>query len=367
MTTENPETPATKPRLRDALRDNGLASLAMVLVVAVAVAGWAASFIALHAFAQEHIGLTERAAWLVPSTFDGAALALSLLSFRAAIYGRASLGSLLYVYGFTALSSWINWIHITDPQGKFVSALLPIAAVLAFGKVLKEAREAYERRHGKVVFKVRTGLLMLRWMVDRTGTRAAIRNEILAIPVQALVGLGADTLARKAAEILADKIVSGTPPAPVAKREPVASPAAKNAPTKPTANPAAPTTGSEVVAKSTPTADNPAPVDNQNDKVSADKTSEAKAVAKPTASSDSSGGKTEALVAAALPAYRQILAGNQADGSRKNPRPTAPQLVEAVPELNTESRAKQIREVIERRFPELAPRLRAAELVEQAS
>lgn len=364
MTTENPETPTAKPRLRDALRDNGLSTLAMVLVVAVAVAGWAASFIALHAFAQQHIGLSERAAWLVPSTFDGAALALSLLSFRAAIYGRASLGSLLYVYGFTALSSWINWIHINDKQGKIVSALLPIAAVLAFGKVLKEAREAYERRHGKVVFKVRTGLLMLRWMVDRQGTRAAIRNEILSIPVQALVGIGADTLARKAAEILADKTATDTPVVLVANPEPVASPVAKTVPTTTTANRVAPITDREVVAKSAPTTDNPAAVDNRH----TDKVPAAKAVANPAASSDNaSGGKTEALVAAALPAYRQILADNQADETRKNPRPTAPQLVEAVPELNTESRAKQIREIVERRFPELAPRLRAAELVERVS
>lgn len=361
--TENTETPAAKSRLRDALRDNGLATLAMFLVVAVAVAGWAASFIALHAFAQQHMGLGERPAWLVPSTFDGAALALSLLSFRAAIYGRASLGSLLYVYGFTALSSWINWIHINDPQGKLVSALLPIAAVLAFGKVLKEAREAYERRHGKVVFKVRTGLLMLRWTVDRKGTRAAIRSEILAIPVQALVGLGADALARKAAEALADKEQA---PAADANSKRGDNPVAKVAPTA--ANPALSTTGSEVVANTAPTTDNPAPVDNRRaDKVSADKVSASRAVASPAASSDSAGGKTESLVAAALPAYRQILADNQADGTRKNPRPTAPQLVEAVPELNTESRAKQIREIVERRFPDVAPRLRAAELVEQVS
>jgi hypothetical protein len=52
--TESTDTPAAQPRLRDALRDNGLATLAMFLVVAVAVAGWAASFIALHAFAQQH-------------------------------------------------------------------------------------------------------------------------------------------------------------------------------------------------------------------------------------------------------------------------------------------------------------------------
>src|SRR4051794_748472 len=194
-----PAAPAVaKPRKRDAFRDNGLATLAILLVVAVAVAGWSASFISLHEFALKHMGLSENPAWLVPSTFDGAALGLSLLSFRAAIYGRASLGSMLYVYGFTALSSWINWVHIDDKAGgKFVSALLPIAAVIVFGKVLKEAREAYERRHGKQVFKVRPGLLMLRWMADRTGTRKAIRTQILEIPVQALIGLGAGALARE--------------------------------------------------------------------------------------------------------------------------------------------------------------------------
>jgi hypothetical protein len=262
------------------------------------------------------------------------------------------------------LSSWINWIHINDPQGKLVSALLPIAAVLAFGKVLKEAREAYERRHGKVVFKVRTGLLMLRWMVDRTGTRAAIRNEILAIPVQALVGLGADALARKAAEILADKEQSAAVGANPKRAD---SPVAKAAST--IANPALPTIDSAPVAKAASASDNPAPADNrQTDKVSVDKTPATKAGANASAGSDSaSGGRTEALVAAALPAYRQILADNQADETRKNPRPTAPQLVEAVPELNTESRAKQIREIVERRFPEVAPRLRRVEDVEQVS
>ncbi len=187
-----------KPRFRDTLRDNGLATMAMVLVVAVSVSGWSASFISLHGFAVTHMTLTERAAWLVPATFDGAALGLSLLSFRAAIYGRPSLGSALWVYGFTALSSWINWIHITDRSGKFVACLLPVAAVLVFGKVLREAREAFERRHGKQVFKVRPGLLVLRWFADRRGTRAAIRTQILDIPVEALIGLSAGNLAREA-------------------------------------------------------------------------------------------------------------------------------------------------------------------------
>lgn len=205
--TQPPGAIAAPPvRFRDAVRDNGLATVAMLLVVAVAAAGWSASFISLHDFAMAHMGFrTSKPAWLVPATFDGAALGLSLLAFRAAIYGRASIGSLMYVDGFTALSSWINWVHIDDRAGgKFVSALLPIAAVLVFGKVLKEAREAYERRHGKAVFKVRAGLLVLRWLVDRAGTRGQIRQQILAIPVEALIGLGAGDLARRATEHLAE-------------------------------------------------------------------------------------------------------------------------------------------------------------------
>src|SRR5436309_16096309 len=111
------------------LRDGALSVTAVLLVLATAASGWSASFISLHEFAMAHMTLGYGAAWLVPGTFDGAALGLSLLAFRAATFGRASLGSRVYVYGFTALSSWINYIHIPDPQGRMVAFLLPISAV----------------------------------------------------------------------------------------------------------------------------------------------------------------------------------------------------------------------------------------------
>jgi hypothetical protein len=180
------------------LRDGSLSVTAVLLVLATATAGWSASFISLHQFAMTHMTLGYGAAWLVPGTFDGAALGLSLLAFRAATFGRASLGSRVYVYGFTGLSSWINFVHIPDPQGRMVACLLPISAVIVFDKVLREAREAFERRHGKAVFRVRPGLLLLRLAIDGTGTREAIRGQITAIPVEALIGLGAGTLARAA-------------------------------------------------------------------------------------------------------------------------------------------------------------------------
>lgn len=178
------------------LRDSALSVTAVLLVLATAAAGWSASFISLHAFATSHMALSNGAAWLVPGTFDGAALGLSLLAFRAATFGRASLGSRVYVYGFTGLSSWINYVHISDRQGRMVACLLPVSAVIVFDKVLREAREAYERRHGKQVFRIRPGLLLLRLAIDGKGTREAIRGQIAAIPVEALIGLGAGTLAR---------------------------------------------------------------------------------------------------------------------------------------------------------------------------
>src|SRR5438445_13774705 len=99
------------------IRDSALSVTAVLLVLATAASGWSASFISLHEFAMAHMTLSSGAAWLVPGTFDGAALGLSLLAFRAATFGRASLGSRIYVYGFTGLSSWINYVHIPDPQG----------------------------------------------------------------------------------------------------------------------------------------------------------------------------------------------------------------------------------------------------------
>lgn len=217
------------------LRDSALSVIAVLLVLAVATSGWSASFIALHGFAMLHMGFGDAAAWLVPGTFDGAAFGLSLLAFRAATYGRASFGARLYVYGFTALSSWINFVHITDRQGRLVACLLPISAVVVFDKVLREAREAYERRHGKQVFKVRPGLLLLRLAVDRKATAKAIRGQIAAIPVEALIGMGAGTLAKDAEQAKTAAQAPATapvqasaelPPVPVNADAPAPAPAA---------------------------------------------------------------------------------------------------------------------------------------------
>lgn len=169
-----------------------LARFVLGFVALAAAAGWAASFVGLHGFAlTEMHGYSALTAWLVPGSFDGAAFACSVLVYRASIFGRSALRGRVLMYGFTLLSGWINWHFQTNPLGQWVAAALPFAAVLVFDTVLSDLRAEWETKHGQQAFRLRLGLLGLRWLVDRPGTGAAFRATITAVPVTDLVGLGA--------------------------------------------------------------------------------------------------------------------------------------------------------------------------------
>jgi hypothetical protein len=174
-------------------RDTGLGITGFVVVLIVALAGWTASFIGLHNFGMTHMGLNIDTAWLVPITFDGAAGGLSLVVFRASINARgASLWRLLIVV-FTALSSWINWEHITDPTGRWIAAFMPPAAVILFEGLMSEARAAAARRDGSE----RPRVHLLRWFVDRSGTWAIYRAYILGIELPDALKEAAANLGRE--------------------------------------------------------------------------------------------------------------------------------------------------------------------------
>jgi hypothetical protein len=181
------ETALRLPRLQGAT----LARLVLCFVACAAVAGWAASFVGLHGFAlaQMH-GYTVLTAWLVPGSFDGAAFACSVLVYRASIFGRSAMRGRVLMYLFTALSGWINWHFQVDPLGQWVASALPFAAVLVFDTVLSDLRAEWETSHGQQAFRLRLGLLWLRWLVDRRGTWSAFRATLIAVPVTDLVGLG---------------------------------------------------------------------------------------------------------------------------------------------------------------------------------
>lgn len=170
-----------------------LGRLSLIPTAAAAVAGWSASFIGLHGFAVRQMsGFTADTAWLVPGAFDLSAFGSTVLVYRASINGRSGFRSRVLMYLFTALSAWINWIHQSNDAARFVACVLPVAAVLVFDGLAAEYRADWEADHGRKAFRMRLGLLMLRRMVDKEGTKAAFRDQITAIPVSALVGLGAD-------------------------------------------------------------------------------------------------------------------------------------------------------------------------------
>lgn len=161
--------------------------------------GWGASFVGLHAYGQDQmVGFSYWTAWLIPATFDGAAFGATLITYRASIYGRSAVRGRLLMWTFTAISSWINWIHQLTPEARIVAAGLPVAAVAVFDVVLAELRADFEERHGKRRLRLRPGLLVLRWLVDRDGTAGAFRRQVTDIPVSEIAGLSVQDEARSA-------------------------------------------------------------------------------------------------------------------------------------------------------------------------
>lgn len=124
----------------------------------------------------------------------------------------------------------------------------------------------------------------------------------------------------------------------------------------------------EATTPTAKTAEPPTRTANDNQAPAANRQPGKPAVAKPTANANPTGGDNASAedvhAAAMLPIYDQIL-------EKTGKRPTAPALVEAVPGVNTPSRAKQIREIVETRWhPEMKPRFplaEAGEPVEQVS
>lgn len=176
---------------RRLLRRLDLSHLTLLFVAMAAIAGWAASFIGLHDFGVKDMrGFTDTTAWFIPAAFDGAAFACAVLTYRASIVGRSALRGRLLTFAFTAISAWINYIHQPEGWARQVAVWLPIAAVAVFDAVLVDLRAEYEERNGRKAFRLRTWLLLLRWFVDREGTKAAFTDEVRKIEVSNLIGLG---------------------------------------------------------------------------------------------------------------------------------------------------------------------------------
>lgn len=199
-----------------------LAPVSLVIVALAAVMGWAASFVGLHDYGHTDMaGFNVWTAWLLPATFDGAAFACTLMTYRASIHGRSAMRGRVLMWAFTAVSAWINWIHQPSLDTRLVAAGLPVAAVAVFDVVLAELRSDYEARHGRTVFRLRPGLLLLRWLVDRTGTTTAFREQITAIPVAQLAALGTEPASTTEPTPPEPRVTTPPEPAPVRASESV--------------------------------------------------------------------------------------------------------------------------------------------------
>ncbi|GAB3679446.1 DUF2637 domain-containing protein [Saccharopolyspora tripterygii] len=196
-----------------------LSRAALGFVALAALMGWGASFVGLHAYGQDQmVGFSYWTAWLIPATFDGAAFGATLITYRASIYGRSAVRGRLLMWTFTAISSWINWIHQLTPEARIVAAGLPVAAVAVFDVVLAELRADFEERHGKRRLRLRPGLLVLRWLVDRDGTSGAFRRQVTDIPVSEIAGLG------KQDEVRGEAVDTVQDPAPARSSAPALPP-----------------------------------------------------------------------------------------------------------------------------------------------
>lgn len=218
--TSNPQDQrsATAERARAAAlwaRDTGLGGFGFALVLTVALSGWSASFLGLHGFGMDHMGLGRDAGWLVPLTFDGAPAGLSIVVMRASTHGRSAILWRLLIIGFTGLSSWINYEHIQDPLGRVVASFMPPAAVILFEGLMSEAREAAQRRNGRG----RATIHPLRWFFDRKGTLDLHRRHILGLPVPTELAAASATASRRPAAT--PEAATATPPSASAASHPV--------------------------------------------------------------------------------------------------------------------------------------------------
>jgi hypothetical protein len=232
------------------LRDTALGGLGYTLVLTVALAGWAASFIGLHDFGTTHMGLSNDAAWLVPLTFDGAPAGLSIVVARASTHGRPATVWRLLIVAFTGLSSWINYQHIEDQLGRTVAAFMPPSAVILFEGLMSEARAAAQRRLGRTAPRLHP----LRWIFDRAGTLDLYRRYVLGLPLPAAFDATASSTPAAPASTGASRVPAPASPArqqPASPARPALPPAAEqpataSAPAPPAASEETTTTGRDL-------------------------------------------------------------------------------------------------------------------------
>jgi hypothetical protein len=115
-------------------------------VVALAMAGFAMSYGALHGLALEE-GVPARLAWLWPLVVDGFIVVASLSVLHAVLERRSTIYPWVLVLGFSAVSVSFNVVHAAPtPVARLVAAVPPLALVLSFELLMRQVHAALEPR-----------------------------------------------------------------------------------------------------------------------------------------------------------------------------------------------------------------------------
>lgn len=111
-------------------------------VVALAIAGFAMSYDALHALAVEQ-GVPAALAWLWPLVVDGFIVVASLSVVRAIADGRRSSYAWILVLAFSGIPVAFNIMHAAPTLvARLVAAIPPAALVLSFELLMRQLRAA---------------------------------------------------------------------------------------------------------------------------------------------------------------------------------------------------------------------------------
>jgi hypothetical protein len=113
-------------------------------VVALALAGFAMSYDALHALAREQ-GVPAPLAWLWPLVVDGFIIVASLSVVRAVADNRHASYPWTLVLAFSAISVAFNVVHAAPTLiARLVAAIPPAALVLSFELLMRQLRAALQ-------------------------------------------------------------------------------------------------------------------------------------------------------------------------------------------------------------------------------
>jgi hypothetical protein len=161
-------------------------------VSGLALAAFTMSFGALHSLARAH-HIAPGLAWLWPLVVDGFIVTASLGVLHAVLERRSAAYPWALVLLFSAVSVAGNLAHGSpDPVGRLVSAVPPVALVLAFDLLMRELRWALQARATSAIDLTR---------VDRTA--AAEPTTRSSRP------LSAPASGRRARELVAARRASG--------------------------------------------------------------------------------------------------------------------------------------------------------------